>query len=527
MSKALYSSVQLPVHLEQPEVAQQPVHLEQPEVAQQPVHLKKPEFVQLPRASELGQVLPLGLILSAVVLAAWVLSLNLGRLVHSKASLLRATDAAVYSVAVAQARALNLHAYLNRAQLAQQVAMAHLITMASAQRYRATLAQQASRFNPPVPLIGMLFGPQYAASYLAAKAGGLGDQVALAQLSDAFNRHDEVIHRVIDQVRGEQIRKLSSYRRQVLDEVLIKNVGASGSSMKGVTMAELGLEATFTVDELPGFISRFSSADKRWHSLLTRVSKQYGFLNNRHHTTRNVWAVNLRCPHKRHELRRKGLTRLGQDGAWSVQDNQSFHALRHNRMIGCYQREYPMGWALVNSTAGSRTTQPIQTDTEPQNFSKESFWRWVSQQADGGWNIFSGGDNHLARRWASSSEIRWSTQGMPSFAALTPKHKESIRLAIAVKQQSPLIHDGSAVETTRFGGRFAVSSQDRVQTLHAESAAQTYFLSPQTSGNATAAPNLFQPFWHARLIDVAETKQQRTGSKSLVNTLMSEQSTTQ
>ena len=465
---------------------------------------------------ELGQVLPLGLILCAVVLVAWVLSLNIGRLVHSKSSLLRATDAAVYSAALAQARALNLHAYLNRAQLAQQIAMAHLITMASAQRYRATLAQQASRFNPPVSLIGMLFGPQYAAAYLAAKAGGSGDQVALTQLTEAFNRHDDVIHQVIDQVRGEQIKRLSRHRQHVLDEVLVKNVGASGSSMNGATMTELGLDARFTVDELPGFVSRFSSAETHWQSLLKRASKQYGFLNDRHHTTRNLWVVNLRCPHKRHELRRKGSTKFDANGTWSAQDHQSFHALRYNRVIGCYQREYPMGWALVNSTARSRAQQDADNEPniEPQNFSQEPFWRWVGNQAGGGWNIFSGGDNHLARRWASARKIRWNTQGVPSFAALTPKHKESIRLAITVKQRSPMIHTGNAVEDRRFGAKFTIAQSDRVQGLQAESAAQTYFAAPETTRGTTAGPNLFQPFWRARLLDVEEVKQHSAKKQS-------------
>jgi hypothetical protein len=355
----------------------------------------------------------------------------------------------------------------------------------------------------------MFFGPQYAAAYVAAKAGGLGDQVALAQLSEAFQRHDEVIHRVIELVRGEQIRRLSNHRQHVLEQVLVQNVGASGSSMGGTELAELGLEVNVTVDDLPGFISRFSSAEANWQALLKRVTKQYGFLNDRHHTTRNVWAVNLRCPHKRHELRRKGSTRLGANGAWSVQDHQSFHALRYNRVIGCYQREYPMGWALVNSTPSSRAQPdaPRASETEPQNFAKEAFWRWVNQQPNGGWNIFSGGDNHLARRWASASEIRWTTQGMPSFAALTLTHKDSIRLAIAVKQQGQLIQMGSSIEEKRFGGRFTLSSPESAHALHAVAAAQTDFILPKTSGNATAAPNLFQPFWRARLIDIADTKQ--------------------
>ena len=475
----------------------------------------RPELLQ-PALGQAGQVLPLGLILCTVALVAWALSLNLGRLVHNKASLLRATDAAVYSAAVAQARALNLHAYLNRAQLAQQVAMAHLITMASAQRYRATLAQQASRLNPPVALIGMLFGPQYGAAYLSAKTGGTGDQVALAQLSDAFNRHDDVIHHVIERVRAEQFKSLSTYRNQILEDVLVKNVGASGSSMTGTTMNELGLEATFMVDDLPGFVSRISSTDRRWQAMLKRVSKQYGFLNERNHTTRNLWAVNLRCPHKRHELRRKGSTRLGPSGDWSVQDHQSFHALRYNRVIGCYQREYPMGWALINSSVRGRTTQIPDSvaDTLPQNFSNQSFWRWVGTQADGGWNIFSGGDNHLARRWASGQQIRWTTQGMPSFGTLTPKHKDSIRLAIAVTQQSPLIHTGATLEEKRFGAQFSLGSSERVQALYAESAATTYFAPPEVVGRSVTAPNLFQPFWQARLIDIAKTKQKVLKDKS-------------
>jgi hypothetical protein len=147
------------------------------------------------------------------------------------------------------------------------------------------------------------------------------------------------------------------------------------------------------------------------------------------------------------------------------------------------------------------------TDTEPQNFAKEAFWRWVNQQPNGGWNIFSGGDNHLARRWASSSEIRWTTQGMPSFTALTSKRKNSIRLAIAVKQQGRLIHMGNELEEKRFGGRFTLGMPERAHALYAEAAAQTEFAPPPASGTASAAPNLFQPFWRARLIDIADTKQ--------------------
>jgi hypothetical protein len=175
-----------------------------------------------------------------------------------------------------------------------------------------------------------------------------------------------------------------------------------------------------------------------------------------------------------------------------------------------------MGWALLNSSVRGRTTHTSDgvEDTLPQNFSSQSFWRWVGSQADGGWNIFSGGDNHLARRWASAQQIRWTTQGMPSFGTLTPEHKESIRIAITVKQKSPLLHTGTATEEKRLGSQFSLGSSERVQTLHAESAATTYFAPPEAVDRLMTVPNLFQPFWQARLIDVAKTKRDSLNDKS-------------
>ena len=73
----------------------------------------------------------LGLVLCGAGVLAWGLMLELGRRVHDQSSLHRATDAAAYSAALIQARALNLHASLNRAQIAHQLGMAHIIAVAN------------------------------------------------------------------------------------------------------------------------------------------------------------------------------------------------------------------------------------------------------------------------------------------------------------------------------------------------------------------------------------------------------------
>jgi hypothetical protein len=75
-----------------------------------------------------------------------------------------------------------------------------------------------------------------------------------------------------------------------------------------------------------------------------------------------------------------------------------------------------------------------------------------------------------------------------------------------------MIHMGNAVEERRFGAKFAISQGDRIQRLQTESAAETYFASPETPRGSTTAPNLFQPFWRARLIPInpMNTEQQST-----------------
>jgi hypothetical protein len=113
---------------------------------------------------------------------------------------------------------------------------------------------------------------------------------------------------------------------------------------------------------------------------------------------------------------------------------------------------------------------------------------------------------------------------MPSYTALTPKRQESLRLAILVKQQSALIHRGTSGEERRFGGRFTLKEGDRIQRLQAEAAAQTYFAPPQTGRGVAAAPNLFQPFWRARLIDVAEAKKNSSTEPSLPSNFSSTRS---
>src|SRR5690554_6367931 len=87
--------------------------------------------------------------------------------------------------------------------------------------------------------------------------------------------------------------------------------------------------------------------------LALAANARYGFLDPRDHTARNDWIVSPRCPAWRHELRRRGATQWQDYDTWHSLDTQSYHALRSNRFIGYYYREYPMGWGDVGSASPS------------------------------------------------------------------------------------------------------------------------------------------------------------------------------
>lgn len=423
-----------------------------------------------------GQAMFLGLVLCGAGVLAWVLMLELGQRVHDQSSLHRATDAAVYSAALIQARALNLHAYLNRAQLAHQVGMAHLIAVATASQYRIKLASQASKRNPPASLIGAFFGPQQSMAYAAALSGGIDGSESQRILRAAYLRHDHHVHQVLDRVRQLQLRAADHQRQQAIHRMLISNVGQNGSSLKGRSLSQLGLSMALTLDESQGILDQYSGNDSVWRDFLTGIVKQYEFLTERNRTQRNVWLVNPRCPFKRHELRRRGRLQLGGDGQWSSEETLSFHALRYNKIIGCYHREYPMGWALLDTDHDSQYL--YQHAVKMPDFSRQAFWRWTRAESGGAWNIFSGRHNRLAQRYGQSTSVKWVSKGLGRYAQLTNgRERKPVRVAIQVKQN---LNSGAVIQSN--------------------AAAQTYFFPPISTSGHTAIPSLFEPYWRATLI---------------------------
>lgn len=412
-----------------------------------------------------GQVLVLGMLLAGAMITALVHYFQAGKVLAEKVRQDHALDAAVYSGALVQARALNMLAYINRAQAAHQVAMAHLVTLGSLAHFAGTEAQRASMGNPPAYVIAMHFGPDHAAAYLSAlQATGL-EYMAKEQgaLASAYARHDQTNRAVLASAAARVAKLYVESRDEAMREVLRANY--PGDPSFRLEIIEDGAE---------GFLNAYSG-NQLLQPFVRSLAQLYDFLESRDHLKRSLFPVSYRCPTLRHELRRKGSTVLNEQGIWQSVDTQSYHALRSNRWIGCYYREYPMGWGWIPPRESSLLDIEYVEDS-PENFAEQDFWRWVQQSTR--WDIASSRGNPLANSWAYRDRQRWEGGGLPAFQDLSDARRSSSAHFIVTLQRK-----GSSG-----------------QWLHSRSAAETYFRRPRGRADGRRElPSTFHPYWQARL----------------------------
>ncbi len=105
------------------------------------------------RTVQQGQALPLVLVFLVVLCVGLLVTFNTEQVVSKKVELTHAADAAAYSIAIEQARARNLAAYLNRARVANEVTIAQMVSLNS----WLTMAHSTSEhFEKLMKVVGIL-----------------------------------------------------------------------------------------------------------------------------------------------------------------------------------------------------------------------------------------------------------------------------------------------------------------------------------------------------------------------------------
>ncbi len=181
----------------------------------------------LSRGRQAGQALIYGLFVLIGGLAALFFLFNTGQLTREKTRLVNTADAVAYSAAVMNARGLNFAAYTNRAMIANSVAVAQLVSLASWVQYTGNLAS----FGVSVadPLRYPLF---YVTSYLPAVAAGQELQVALndsGALEALAAASDHIVRGLLMTAQQTAHVGLAAARAQVMDEVAQANYRNDGT----------------------------------------------------------------------------------------------------------------------------------------------------------------------------------------------------------------------------------------------------------------------------------------------------------
>lgn len=452
--------------------------------------------------SQQGQAMVLGLLLVVLLAVAMIHQFGVGQVVGRRVRLLHAADAAAYSGALVQARALNMQAYINLTQTAHQVAMAHLVTLDSWSLFASAQGRQFATFNPPAHVIGMMFGARHLSGY-AASAGAMalsGMARAGGELSRLFAQHDRIVRQVLLSAARAIHDNMDSSRDQAMTRVLQANFPrsavwqdsklsqtAAGNNQSIVPLrypadqtaplnwvVENHHDRSFTMRHMP-------SADYR--RFLEDVVSLYHFLDVRDQTVRNSWEVHYQCPTLRHELRRRGRTRLDASGNWQSSDTLSYHALRSNQYIGCYYREYPMGWGWIPGRAIQPGADMPHASDAPDDFADVDFWRWVTTATD--WDILTGTANPLANTRAVMGKQQWKGGGLvPHYDLRQGDRDQSLGFTLHVSQ---LFSDQPTLSVTAAADTFYEPASDRGRYIHEQA-------------------GTWHPFWQARLVAPRTTK---------------------
>jgi hypothetical protein len=414
-------------------------------------------------------VVVLALLGSMVGGLAWVLTT--GQLVNDKIRLTNAADAAAYSAALWQARSLNYQAYLNRAIVANEVAIAQLVSLRSWSRFVDTTTTNAiavAQFIPP----------------LAAP---------LRALASGWNRVDATIASVTPLLET----GLSQWNNNVLATAqavahaqaplaaasLVEQVVQANEPRAQISRATNLLQAGNGNAWLNQFTTRFQRGGGDTRRLATLLmNSRDGFTRSR----RADLPVSLGLV----SLPRRGGTDLLGEYSWRGLDSLSLHV---DLLFG--DVETPLGWGAA-----------------------EQRQRPVTQQGEhGGSRTRNPRASRQALRQLTASQ---GYLGIPQIRDLVnPASRAPRTLTYSVALDLPRESIATADRlmprgiATIEGGSEPVSPLLAANALHALSSAEVYFQRPSArQDRRSELPSLFSPYWQARLVPSAGTVTQSTAS---------------
>ncbi len=438
----------------------------------------------MPRVQR-GQALVLGLFVLFMGTISMFFLFSTGQVSADKQRVTNTADAAAYSAALWRARVLNYDAYSNRAMIANEVAIAQTLTLASELQFNKNLAacfaQEAgdggTTCSADLATIAQII-PYWTQIFAAVHyALTIGDEVMQGVINAEITYRSNVVNRTLSL---SQTLMHASANFVVLDGIVDQVAAANDRNFR----------STILPDDFEGFTRRYTGNDRnRLANIVRRQLDPY--------SRERRWNLQLGICIPPviafgYIYRKRGATVLSNSlDRWEAVDDLSEwrYSLRKGR---CREQESPMSWADRNAE-GESNPVPTNTRDNPDAF---------DLSRDSQYTV----DSYIGIQPFRDLDYRNLTNGDPNV--------RNPRRGVAVAISLPGNNVRTANQLNVGVGRLRMTENYERNRITSVGAAEVYFRRPAPRADGRVElPSLFNPYWQARLIE--PTLLQRTAARAL------------
>lgn len=446
------------------------------------------------RSRRRGQVLPLGLVFLVICCVSMLFMFSSGKLVDEKLTVTNAADAAAYSAGIAQARALNYEAYVNRAIIANELAIAQAISMVSWLRYFQAAVYNVATLDELVVEHLIVGGVPVAAAlsgtaYLNAWTGGqaldyIVEWVEYINSIGIMNLHAAAVIAL----RASQVATDLAFSTGILQRDLAREVARRSDASLDVDIVPTSIVGLAGFTRTYGRNSRNGEERGRLADSVMRSRDEFtasrGFTHN---------GPNIPFVQKNVSLRKRGGTDLISFDEWQAADTMAVHrqtwpCFRKGLPRWCNPEEISIAGAARGETALSGGTG-----------GSGSYGRSTEDNPETTSNTLSSNNEDLrnvgAVLWTGISENQ-------DLSDLDPDKDQRVGISFFVWKPEDTSRTAARNPNVRPGGQLqvftAAAPGNRIASL---ARAEVYFLRPDVRPDGRRElPSLYSPYWQSRLV---------------------------
>lgn len=447
-------------------------------------------LISINLSNQKGQALILMLAFTLILSISMIYLFNTSQLLAERTQAKVLADHAAYNTAIKQAQLLNANAYMNKAKIANQLATAQAVSVASWAKHFEPMPQHTQAVNL-IPVVGPQV--QQAITLASNSVQPLADLAAPTILVN--NRATETISLQQNLLNSTSIIPIQQVHKDTIDK---SSIGAGFESRPLITASQ------YAVNPLGGsFIKRYSG--NSLDPSIGRARLKDVILASRDDFTRERRAKSiddLKIPVFKNRLEARGGTELSNDlNQWKGVDTFSHHyrfwKTRKWRLPKLTWREDQMGYgsAVVrdsgtgdNDTSNNAGYNYANRNNDASKRSHQYTPLWDSRRN----RTMNAGESGVPQFWDLETQVL--TQSEPTLPT-----------SIRVSKRGNRLDTTSGVSNLQVGDKLNIISKDDVTAV---STAEAYFERPiqdrqgrptYFNQNRLEKASLLNPYWQVRL----------------------------